>query len=58
VCNLTAILIAEFTQRQYWLDECAWIIGVKMQWKTEVFGERPVPVPLFAPKFQHGLLWD
>jgi hypothetical protein len=33
---------------------------VELNWhgKTEVLGEKPVPVPLCPPQIPHGLTWD
>jgi len=34
------------------LLECYW------QWQTELFGDKPVPVPLGSPQISHGMMWD
>jgi hypothetical protein len=32
--------------------------GMKLKGKTEVRGEKPVPVSLCTPQISHGLTWD
>ena len=36
------------------------VAPVELNWqgKTEVLGEKPVPVPLCPPQIPHGLIWD
>jgi len=36
VCNVTALLVAEFIHRQRWINECAWNIGVRFQSKPNI----------------------
>jgi hypothetical protein len=39
-------------------EEYGALVQLYRQGKTEVLGEKPVPVPICPPQISHGLTWD